>query len=270
MCRKAVLLKNRSDVDCSGTARRPELELLTGTGPTTDKTGTPVDLQRVRSGDPSAWDEILRRYGKLVYATVRSFRLQEADALDAVQTTWLRLAENADQVQSPERLGGWLTTTARRECLRILRQAKRAPHLTDIAANTIVEPSTEPERRVIEIDVARRLWSFVNELSPRQRTLLRALFTDHPPPYTKIAHITGIPLGAIGPTRRRALTQLQGWLEEPQSNSRFPGPQSGNSHAESFARAPKGPRPAHLRTGIVASHVVRSRACTARAIHSAQ
>jgi DNA-directed RNA polymerase specialized sigma24 family protein len=59
------------------------------------------------------------RYGKLVSTTVRSFRLQEADTLDAVQTTWLRLAENAHQMQFPEKLGGWLATTARRECLHM-------------------------------------------------------------------------------------------------------------------------------------------------------
>lgn len=47
-------------------------------------------LLRIRDGDPSAWDEILRRYAKLVSTTVRSFRLQDDDALDAVQTTWLR------------------------------------------------------------------------------------------------------------------------------------------------------------------------------------
>jgi RNA polymerase sigma factor (sigma-70 family) len=236
MYRKTVFLKSRSNV----------LELLAGASSTVEKSGAPVDLQRVRGGDPSAWEEILRRYGKLVYATVRSFRLQEADALDAVQTTWLRLAENADQIQSPERLGGWLTTTARRECVRILREAKRASRLTDMVADTIADLSMEPEQQVIEIDVARRLWGFVNELSPRQRSLLRALFTDQPCPYANIARTTGIPLGAIGPTRRRALTQLQSWLEEPQSAPRIPcrlGTQSGEAHAEAFA---KGPRPAHL------------------------
>jgi hypothetical protein len=45
-------------------------------------------LLRVGDGDPAAWNEILHRYGKLVLATVRSFRLQDADALDAAQTTW--------------------------------------------------------------------------------------------------------------------------------------------------------------------------------------
>jgi DNA-directed RNA polymerase specialized sigma24 family protein len=73
-------------------------------------TGAPdsaADLSlRVRDGNPAAWKEIVRQYGKIVSTTVRSFRLQEADALDAVQTTWLRLAENAHRVQFPEKLGG--------------------------------------------------------------------------------------------------------------------------------------------------------------------
>jgi hypothetical protein len=47
-------------------------------------------LVQVSHGDPAAWAEVLRRYGELVSTTVRSFRLQDADALDAVQMTWLR------------------------------------------------------------------------------------------------------------------------------------------------------------------------------------
>jgi RNA polymerase sigma factor (sigma-70 family) len=261
MCRKTVLLKNRSNVKSGGSATTTELELLSGAGPTIEKSGPPVNLRRVRCGDPSAWDEILRRYGKLVSATVRSFGLQEADALDAVQTTWLRLAANADQIQHPERLAGWLATTARRECFRILREAKRAPRLTDMVADTIAEPSMDPERRVTELDVARRLWGFVNELSPRHRSLLRALFTDHPGSYAHAAHATGIPLGAIGPTRRRALTQLRGRLEEPRSTSRIHrrlGAQSGQPNAEAGA---KRPRSVHARSGVLAASVLLSRTC---------
>lgn len=255
MYRKTVLLKSRSNVKVSAVERTAGLELVSGASPAIEQAGTPVDLRRVRGGDPSAWDEILRRYGKLVSATVRSFRLQEADALDAVQTTWLRLAENADQIQSPERLGGWLTTTARRECLRILHDAKRASCLTDMVADTVTDPSMEPEQRVIEIDVARRLWGLVDELSPRQRSLMRALFTEHSRPYTKVADTTGIPLGAIGPTRRRALMQLRGLLQERQPPSQFSsrrGARLGQAHGEAFAKVP---RPARLRRNIVVAHV---------------
>jgi RNA polymerase sigma factor (sigma-70 family) len=171
-------------------------------------------LLRIRDKDPAAWDEIVHRYGKLVSATVRSFRLQDADALDAVQMTWLRLAEHAHQIQNPERLGGWLSTTARRECLHILRQAKPTPDRCDAAPDTIADPLAGPEQRVIDAHTTRTLWNFVGELSPRRRTLLRALFTDHSCPYADVARVTGIPPGGIGPTRARALAQLRDRLEQ--------------------------------------------------------
>jgi RNA polymerase sigma factor (sigma-70 family) len=176
-------------------------------------------LLRVSDGDPAAWDEVLRRYGKLVSTTVRSFRLQEADALDAMQMTWLRLAENADRVQFPERLGGWLATTARRECLHILRQAKRAPELIDVVLETVADPSVSPEQRVIDADTVQTLRKLVGELSPRRRTLLRALFTDNPRTYAEIARNAAIPLGGIGPTRARALQQLRDKLNEHEPGS---------------------------------------------------
>jgi RNA polymerase sigma factor (sigma-70 family) len=180
-----------------------------------DATGEVTDLlARASDGDPAAWEEVVHRYGKLVSTTVRSFRLQDADALDAVQTTWLRLAENAHRVLWPERLGGWLVTTARHECLRILRQAKPTSELIETVADTVADPSVGPEQRAIDADAARMLWNLVEELSPRQRTLLRELFTDHPRPYTEVARTAGIPPGAIGPTRARALQQLRDRLNE--------------------------------------------------------
>jgi RNA polymerase sigma factor (sigma-70 family) len=178
-------------------------------------TGSVADLlRRARDGERAAWEELRHRYGQLISATVRSFRLQDADALDAIQATWLRLIENAHQVHSPERLAGWLATTARRECLGILRRTKRAPELVDPAADTVADPSAGPEQRVIDADTARTLWKLVEELSPRQRTLLRLLFTDDPRPYTEVARAAGIPHGGIGPTRARALQQLRRKLDE--------------------------------------------------------
>jgi RNA polymerase sigma factor (sigma-70 family) len=256
MCLKTVSEKSRSDVQLGEAASMAEPELLAGASLGNEESDAPMDLRRVRRGDPAAWEEILRRYGKLVSATVRSFRLQDADALDAVQMTWLKLAENADQIQSPERLAGWLTTTARRECLRILRQARRAPGLTCTVVDAIADPSVEPERQVIEVDIARRLWGFVNELSPRQRTVVRALFTDCPRPYAKVARTTGIPLGAIGPTRARALEQLRGWLEHPRYPSRTPAgstPGPRRRMPESFSKGPGRGRP---RASATFHHVV--------------
>jgi RNA polymerase sigma factor (sigma-70 family) len=169
-------------------------------------------LQRIDDGDPAAWDEILRRYGRLVSTTVRSFRLQEADALDAMQMTWLRLTENAHRVQFPEHLGGWLVTTARHECLRILHQATFGPYLTDESPEIVSDPSAGPEQRAIDAHTTRTLRKLIDELPPRRRTLIRMLFTDNPRSYATIARIAEIPVGGIGPNRARALRQLQARL----------------------------------------------------------
>ncbi len=173
-------------------------------------TGSAADLLlKMNNSDRTAWDEAIRRYGKLVSATVRSFRLQEADTFDAIQSTWLRLVENAEQVRFPERLGGWLATTARRECLHILRRAKREPRYADVLLETVSDPSAGPENRAIDADTSRKLRKLIDELSPRRRILLRMLFSDNPCSYDEVARIAGIPSGGIGPTRARALQQLR-------------------------------------------------------------
>ena len=109
-------------------------------------------------------------------------------------------------MQFPERLGGWLATTARRECLRILHQANSTPNLRP---DTVADRSIGPEQRVIDADTTRTLWHFVAELAPRRQSLLQALFTDHPQPYDEVARTAGIPRGTIGLTRARTLRQLR-------------------------------------------------------------
>ena len=171
-------------------------------------------LLRIRDEDSAAWEEIFRRYGKLVSTTVRSFRLQEADALDAAQMTWLRLAENVHRIQFPERLGGWLATTARRECLHILRQRNLGQNFTDQTRETVSDPSAGPEQHAIDLHTTRTLRKLINELSPRRRSLIRMLFIDDRWSYAEVARAAGIPLGGIGPTRARALRQLRVKIDE--------------------------------------------------------
>jgi RNA polymerase sigma factor (sigma-70 family) len=152
--------------------------LLTHDYPRIDATTSVADLlQLISEGDSTAWEEIIRRYGSIVVATVRSFRLQDADTLDAVQMTWLRLVENAPRVQYPQRLAGWLATTARREALHILRQqAKHTLIPTDTVAENLADPATGPEQRLIHRETQQMLRDLIAELPPLRRTLLRTLF----------------------------------------------------------------------------------------------
>ena len=180
-----------------------------------DATDSVTDvLLRIGDGDAAAWDKILIRYGKLVSRTVQSFGLQEADALDAVQMTWLRLAENVHRIKFPEQLGGWLATTACRECLRILRQDKPVQDVIGLPPATVADPSADPDKDAIGADTAQTLRKFVAELPPDRQALIWMLLTANPPSYAEVSRVTGIPLGAIGPTRARALRQLRAKLNE--------------------------------------------------------
>ncbi|MGH3888356.1 MAG: RNA polymerase sigma factor [Pseudonocardiaceae bacterium] len=171
-------------------------------------------LLAASEGDQSAWEEIMRKYNGAVSATVRSFRLQDADARDAIQTTWLRLMTNSRRVQDPERLSGWLATTARNECLAIIRQSKRTAYRAEAPIDTVADPSADPEQRFLTAENVLVLRSLVGELPLRGQILLRALFSDNPPPYVEIARATGIPVGSLGPTRARALRRLRQLLDE--------------------------------------------------------
>src|SRR3954469_14249707 len=82
-------------------------------------------VERARAGEQVAWDALVTRYAPLVYGICRRYRLQDADTEDAGAAVWLRLVERLDTIREPAALPGWITTTTRNECLRVLRSQRR-------------------------------------------------------------------------------------------------------------------------------------------------
>ena len=85
------------------------------------------------AGDRRAWEGLVDAYGRLIWAIARNHRLSSGDAADVSQTTWLRLLEHIDRLSDPGRVGAWLATTARRECLRLQSRGKRTMPVGDDA-----------------------------------------------------------------------------------------------------------------------------------------
>ena len=171
---------------------------------------TGVLLKQASDGDQRAWNELVRRYTNLLWSVGRAHRLDTADIADVVQTTWLRLIEHLPQIRNREGIGSWLATTARRECLRLLRSGGRC------------QPSDEMELLVnaradhAEIDSAlltaerdAELWAAFSRLPARDQALLRLLAVDSPPSYQEISAALEMPIGSIGPTRARSLERLR-------------------------------------------------------------
>ena len=172
----------------------------------------PADvLARLAAGDAAAWSRVTAEYRPRLCAVGRAFRLHAHDVDDALQRTWLALLTHAAEIRDVTCLGSWLTTTMRRECLTLLR--RREDPVGDWAtyADRCVGPDeaaalleTLDERRL-----AGELWHLVDQLPARQRCLLQVLFGPDEPSYAEVSARTGLPVGAIGPTRQRALHRLR-------------------------------------------------------------
>jgi RNA polymerase sigma factor (sigma-70 family) len=172
-------------------------------------------LHAAATGDPLAWRELVHRFEPVVAGTILDLGLQPADARDAAQRTWLQMVENHSKIRKPEALGGWLRTTARHECLRIIRERWRLDPLDDPDNAAYRDPTVDVEQAVVDADTVRRLRHLITTLPPRSALLLTELFRDETPGYAELARLTGIPIGSIGPTRGRALHLLRTLFDSP-------------------------------------------------------
>jgi DNA-directed RNA polymerase specialized sigma24 family protein len=135
---------------------------------------------------------------------------------DALEATWLILLTHVEQVRDPECLGGWLTSIMRHGCVKIVRCAgrRRESLVDDWAGYESDTPDDVDVRARLDREVpSSQIWRLVCQLPPRQRDLIRALYEPDQPSYSDASVRMSMPLGAIGPTRQRALRRLRALME---------------------------------------------------------
>jgi RNA polymerase sigma factor (sigma-70 family) len=166
-------------------------------------------VTRAAHGDRQAWDTLVDRYAPLIWSICRRHRLDGADAEDAGQAVWLHLVEHLGNFRDPAALPGWLATTTRRECCRVRRAARHLPgdgHVLEMMPDEQAAPAghelVAAERNAVMREAFARL-------PQGYQRLLALLIADPPVPYTEISARLGIPVGSIGPSRRRCLDTLR-------------------------------------------------------------
>lgn len=180
---------------------------------TSGMTGTADLVRRAAAGDQAAWADLVDRYGPMVWRVARAHRLDEADAADVCQATWVALAEHAPALREPGRVAAWLATTARRESLKVIaarRREVRAPAWVEVH-----DPAQEPhwpEPTTLRGERDDALWRAFAALPSRCRGLL-GLFAFAPElTYADLGRALGLAPGSVGPTRGRCLAALRGKL----------------------------------------------------------
>jgi RNA polymerase sigma factor (sigma-70 family) len=171
-----------------------------------------IDLVvRARRGDQQAWDTLVERYAPLVWSICRRYRLSSADTDDVGQNVWLHLVTHLGTLRDPAALPGWIATTTRRECGQACRAARPA-HTVSWELETGDLPGAGAESAESGLLAAERdaaLRQAFSCLPSDGQQLIALLIEDPPVPYAQISARLGIPVGSIGPTRRRCLDKLR-------------------------------------------------------------
>jgi len=105
-------------------------------------------VQRCRAGSPEAWNELVGRFSRYVYAICsRGFGLAPEDAEDAFQEVFTRVYSRLDTLRDDAAIRPWIAQLTRRVCLdRVTSSAHEQP-VEEVADDRL-------ERTIEELDEA--------------------------------------------------------------------------------------------------------------------
>jgi RNA polymerase sigma factor (sigma-70 family) len=167
-------------------------------------------VARARNGDQRAWDALVERYTPLIWSICRHYRLSHADIEDVGQRIWLQFVSHLGAIREPAALPGWLATTTRRECIRVMRTARGSQAAEQLLDESIPDEQTRTaEQELLAAERRAALREAFTCLSPSRQQLMALLIQDPPVSYAEISAKLGIPVSSIGPTRRRCLDQIR-------------------------------------------------------------
>jgi RNA polymerase sigma factor (sigma-70 family) len=176
-----------------------------------DDPGVTDLVSRARRGDQRAWDALVERYAPLLWSICRRHQLNDADTEDVGQSVWTQLVSHLGTVRDPAALPGWLATTTRRECLRVV-YAARGPRSSGMpldAENIPDEQAKTAEQELLAAERQAALLEAFSCLGPSGQQLMAMLLKDPPMSYAEISAALGIPVSSIGPTRGRCLEKMR-------------------------------------------------------------
>jgi RNA polymerase sigma factor (sigma-70 family) len=167
----------------------------------------PELVRACREGSQAAWNELVERYGRLVYSIPKRYGLSDADADDVFASVWAMVFRKLDDLRDQTRLSAWVITTTHRECWRIGKKqigkhAQLDHRIADLGSPSDQQMATWEQQQLVR--------QSLEQLGGRCQELLSALFLDPgEASYEAISKRLGMTLGSIGPTRARCFKKLE-------------------------------------------------------------
>ena len=162
-------------------------------------------VARCRANERGAWDELVERYARYVYAiAARVYRLEPNDAEDVFQEVFARVFERLDTLREADALRPWIAQTTRRCAVDTLRRSGREPAIDQLP--------DEPDDSLAQLDEAMTVHAALAGLSPDCREILDRFFTRDES-YRTIGEELDLPAGTIASRIARCLARLRTVLE---------------------------------------------------------
>jgi RNA polymerase sigma factor (sigma-70 family) len=164
-------------------------------------------VARCRAGDQQAWNELVNRFSRYVYAiTSRVYRLSDQDAEDVFQEVFARTFERLDDLRDDAAVRPWIATLTRRLCVDRLRGGSRE-HLVE---EPLEEAGTDDG--LAELDEAMAVHDAMRTLPEHCAEILDRFFTRDES-YRTIGEALEIAPGTIASRISRCLAKLKRQLE---------------------------------------------------------
>lgn len=180
-------------------------------------------LLSCRRGDEAAWEALVNRYQRLMYAIPRRAGLDEDQAAEVFQEVFTTLFQKVNDIDDPDRLHAWLVTAAKFKTWRLISKDKLTTQIHDAGDEDgtgkelarIPDGSPLPDETLQKLEEQHQVRTALAALEERCRKLLTMLFYhSETPSYSEIAISLGISEGSIGPTRARCLEKMLRLLDK--------------------------------------------------------
>ena len=174
-------------------------------------------VDRARSGDASAFTELVDKYERKIFRLAKHITQNDEDAEDVLQESFMKAYSNLDSFQGQSKFYTWLVRIAVNEALMKLRKRKSdrtvsldEPHETeeDTVTREIAVWEDDPERKYSREELRSILERAVESLKPAFRTVfvlrdIEELSTE------ETAEALGISVPAVKSRLLRARLQLR-------------------------------------------------------------
>jgi RNA polymerase sigma-70 factor (ECF subfamily) len=161
-------------------------------------------VARCRAGDPAAWNALVERFSRYVYAiATQAFRLTSHDAEDVFQDVFARAYERLDSLRSDDAIRPWLAQLTRNRCLDQLRASGRV--------TPVAELEETADDVIGRLDEALAVREALVRLTPECREILDRFFARDET-YRTIGEALEIPGGTIASRISRCLGRLRSEL----------------------------------------------------------